>query len=120
MPIRSITTRARWTHGSVPWFRRKPQAVFDDLRAHGKYGPDDTIVQVNHPRDAIQGYFNAYGMTGDALSGEAPRDFPGKAGTFARTGRAFGKRARSRSTSTRSRSSPQALRSAPHLPRPRT
>lgn len=78
------------THGSVPWFRRKPQAVFDDLRAHGKYGPDDTIVQVNHPRDAIQGYFNAYGMTGDALSGEATRDFPGKPGTFAPSGPGFG------------------------------
>ena len=78
------------THGSMPWFRRTPQALFDDLRAHGKYGPDDTIVQVNHPRDAIQGYFTAYGLSGDALSGNLVKDAPGKSGLFAPSGEGFG------------------------------
>ena len=78
------------THGSFPWFRRTPQALFDDLRARGKYGPDDVIVQVNHPRDAIQGYFNAYGLSGDALSGIGPLDAPGKSGLFSPSGQGFG------------------------------
>ena len=78
------------THGSFPWFRRLPQALFDDLRARGKYGPEDTVVQVNHPRDAIQGYFNSYGVSGDELTGDLVRDAPGKAGTFAPNGPGFG------------------------------
>jgi hypothetical protein len=78
------------THGSFPWFRRTPQALFDDLRARGKYGPEDVIVQVNHPRDSIQGYFGAYGLTGDPLTGDLLRDAPGKKGGFAPRGAGFG------------------------------
>jgi hypothetical protein len=78
------------THGSFPWFRRTPQELFDDLRAHGKYSPEDTVVQVNHPRDAIQGYFNAYGVTGDELTGVLSVDAPGKSGTFSPSGAGFG------------------------------
>ena len=78
------------THGSFPWFRRTPQALFDDLRSRGKYGPDQVVVQVNHPRDAIQGYFNAYGLTGDALSGLSALDAPGKSGIFSPSGPGFG------------------------------
>lgn len=78
------------THGSLPWFRRTPQALFDDLRAHGKYGPDQVVVQVNHPRDTIQGYFTSYGLTGDALSGNLTADAPGKTGLFSPTGPGFG------------------------------
>ena len=78
------------THGSFPWFRRTPQALFDDLRAHGKYGPDQVIVQVNHPRDTIQGYFTSYGLTGDALSGNLTADAPGKTGLFSPSGPGFG------------------------------
>jgi hypothetical protein len=78
------------THGSFPWFRRTPQALFDDLRARGKYGPEEVVVQVNHPRDAIQGYFTAYGLSGDALTGNLVADAPGKAGLFAPSGPGFG------------------------------
>jgi len=78
------------THGSFGWFRRTPQALFDDLRAHGKYGPDQVVVQVNHPRDAIQGYFTAYGLSGDALTGDLAADAPGKSGVFAPSGLGFG------------------------------
>ena len=77
------------THGSFPWFRRSPQALFDDLRARAQT-PGEVIVQVNHPRDAIQGYFNAYGLTGDALTGDLAADAPGKAGTFSPSGPGFG------------------------------
>ncbi|MGM0556362.1 MAG: hypothetical protein ACQEVA_08275 [Myxococcota bacterium] len=49
--------------GSVPWQRVPPQTIFDELRANGKLGPDDTIIQVNHPRDSILGYFSQFNMS---------------------------------------------------------
>ncbi len=48
--------------GSVPWQRLPPQKIFDELRAHGEFSPDDTIIQVNHPRDSILGYFHQYNV----------------------------------------------------------
>src|SRR5262249_35991817 len=48
------------THGSFEWARRTPAQIFDDLRGLGRDGPDQTIVQVNHPRDQILGYFSQY------------------------------------------------------------
>ena len=62
------------------WFRRRPQQLFDDLRAGGRYGPDDTVVQVNHPRDAVQGYFTAYGLIGDPLNNDPGHDTPPRQG----------------------------------------
>jgi hypothetical protein len=48
------------THGSFEWPERPPQAIFDELRAMGTYGPENVMVQVNHPRDSILGYFGQY------------------------------------------------------------
>lgn len=48
------------THGAFEWARRTPDQIFDDLRARGSLGPDRTIVQVNHPRDGVLGYFAQY------------------------------------------------------------
>ena len=59
------------THGSFEWSGRPPQALFDDLRALGRYGPNQTIVQVNHPRDTILGYFNDYNFNPDTGEVEA-------------------------------------------------
>lgn len=78
------------SHGAMPWFRRAPADLFADLRAHGVYGAAETVVQVNHPRDSVQGYFTAYGLTGDALTGDPLHDWPGKAGLFAPNGPEFG------------------------------
>ncbi len=50
------------TRGSFEWSSRTPDEVFTDLRALGKYGPDDTIVQVNHARDSILGYFSQFDL----------------------------------------------------------
>jgi hypothetical protein len=47
-------------HGSFPWVERSPQWIFDELRSLGQYGPENTIVQVNHPRDLVLGYFDQY------------------------------------------------------------
>jgi hypothetical protein len=48
------------TRGSFEWSDRPPAEVFADLRARGAYGPEETIVQVNHPRDSILGYFEQF------------------------------------------------------------
>lgn len=56
-------------HGSFRWFFRPPGELFAQLRALGK-DPQKTVVQVNHPRDTILGYFNAFNIsayTGDPL-----------------------------------------------------
>ncbi len=51
-------------HGSFEWARRTPDQLFSDLRALGRYGPENTIVQVNHARDTILGYFGQYDRSG--------------------------------------------------------
>lgn len=48
------------THGAFEWAGRPPDAIFDDLRARGSLGRERTIVQVNHPRDGVLGYFAQY------------------------------------------------------------
>lgn len=48
------------THGAFEWARRTPDQLFDDLRARGSLGPERTVVQVNHPRDGVLGYFAQY------------------------------------------------------------
>lgn len=48
------------THGAFEWAKKTPADVFSHLRGLGKNGPDQTIVQVNHPRDKILGYFSQY------------------------------------------------------------
>lgn len=76
-------------HYNFDWFRRKPQELFDDLRANGRYGPDDTVVQVNHPRDSVQGYFTSYGLIGDALNADPLHDTPPRQGSFVPRGKGF-------------------------------
>ncbi|MDP1823152.1 MAG: carboxypeptidase regulatory-like domain-containing protein [Archangium sp.] len=58
-------------HGSFRWFFRPPGELFAQLRALGT-DPQKTVVQINHPRDTILGYFNAFnisGYTGEPLPG---------------------------------------------------
>jgi hypothetical protein len=57
---------AHVTRGSFEWSLRTPDEVFTDLRALGKFGPKDTIIQVNHARNSILGYFAQYDL--DPLS----------------------------------------------------
>ena len=42
------------------WVECSPKQIFSNLRELGAYGPSKTIVQVNHPRDSILGYFDQY------------------------------------------------------------
>ncbi len=62
----TFDTIASRTYGSFEWALRTPQQVFDDLRKLGRQRDGKTlpiIVQVNHPRDSILGYFDQYGVT---------------------------------------------------------
>jgi hypothetical protein len=62
------------THGAFEWARRTPSQIFQEMRDLGLHGPQDTIVQVNHPRDSILGYYTQYGR--DPLNAtEIPGDF---------------------------------------------
>lgn len=66
-PLRQdITSMNR---GSMAWQDVPPQQIFDALREMGSLGPDRTIVQVNHPRDSLLGYFNQHYV--NALTGVA-------------------------------------------------
>ena len=57
-PLRYDVTSV--THGSFDWPERPPDELFAEIRALGLFGPEETIVQVNHPRDTILGYFQQY------------------------------------------------------------
>jgi len=56
------------TRGSFEWSLKPPAEVLGTLRGLGKYGPENTIVQINHPRDSILGYFDQYNL--DAFTAE--------------------------------------------------
>lgn len=59
--------------GAVPWQSLPPQQIFDELRKHGTISPEETIIQVNHPRDTIMGYFSQYNV--DPFTSEATLTF---------------------------------------------
>ncbi len=44
------------------WFYMNPLELLEEVRSLGKYGPEGTVVIVNHPRDTFMGYFNAYNL----------------------------------------------------------
>ena len=55
--------------GEFTWAGEPPESLFAQLRGLGKHGPDGTVVQVNHPRDNVLGYFSQFNMvqeTGEA------------------------------------------------------
>ncbi|MBV72333.1 MAG: hypothetical protein CMH52_13495 [Myxococcales bacterium] len=58
------------TKGAFEWSLQPPDTIFDTIRGMGELGPDQTIVQINHPRDTILGYFEQYGV--DPLTGGLP------------------------------------------------
>ncbi|MBA2663262.1 MAG: CehA/McbA family metallohydrolase [Bradymonadaceae bacterium] len=48
--------------GSMGWQDKTPEHIFNALRSAGSLGADKTIIQVNHPRDSILGYFSQHNM----------------------------------------------------------
>ncbi len=55
------------TKGAFEWSGRTPDLLFDDIRNLGAFSPEQTVVQVNHPRDTILGYFNDYNVDQDTM-----------------------------------------------------
>lgn len=80
-PLKYDLTSAN--RGAFPWFDRPAGDIFAQLRSLGKYGPDQTIVQVNHPRDSLNGYFSDMELSGDNL------DILPRAGIIASQGAQF-------------------------------
>ncbi len=48
------------SRGAIAWSDRPPAEIFDRLRGIGRYGRDETLIQVNHPRAPVLGYFGQY------------------------------------------------------------
>jgi len=82
--LRYGNTIASRTKGSFQWAKQTPGDVFKSMRAMGRLNPEcvaentvdkttceddllDVIVQVNHPRDSILGYFDQYGVSADDM-----------------------------------------------------
>ncbi len=51
------------THGAFEWFRRRPSDLFARIRSMASLGEDRVLIQVNHPRDTIMGYFNGFNIS---------------------------------------------------------
>ncbi len=58
-------------HGMFFWQTLSPDEIFERLRNGGKYSPDETIVQLNHPREYGMGYFTQFGF--DSKTGTSSR-----------------------------------------------
>jgi hypothetical protein len=58
--------------GSVEWQRTPPQKIFDRIRDRGSLSPEETVIQVNHPRDSILGYFSQYSVDGFRANSKFP------------------------------------------------
>jgi hypothetical protein len=65
--------------GAIDWTGKTPDKIFDEMRALGLYGPEDTVIVVAHPRDSFFGYFNQYGLNAYTLEieGSLLEWFPG-------------------------------------------
>lgn len=66
--------------GEFQWAGEPPDSLFAQLRGLGKYGGANTIVEVNHPRDGVLGYFTQFNL--DPATGKATTR-QGLAGVFA-------------------------------------
>ena len=67
--------KSQITRGAFQWSDQTPQALFEHAK---EIGDENTIIQVNHPRDLILGYFSQYGV--DPLTGELPEPSSGGGG----------------------------------------
>lgn len=63
--------KSQITRGSFEWSNRPPQDIFNVARAGGS----DPIIQVNHPRDQLLGYFSQYQF--DALKADVAAPIEG-------------------------------------------
>jgi hypothetical protein len=58
--------------GEFAWVGKTPDGLFDEMRRLGER-PEDVIIQANHPRDGVIGYFSQFNV--DLETGEvAPRE----------------------------------------------
>jgi hypothetical protein len=53
--------------GAIDWTGKTPDKLFNEMRALGAYGPEDTVIVIAHPRDSFFGYFDQYGMSSYTL-----------------------------------------------------
>lgn len=68
------TQKADLLGNPLRWQGQPPANLMRDLRSLGSRGAENTIVQVNHPRDTILGYFNDYHLNADTAEVEPLTD----------------------------------------------
>jgi hypothetical protein len=72
--------------GEFEWAGKPPQVLFDQLRNKLAAVPGEAIVQVNHPRQSVLGYFSQFSIDADNGQPYAPT---GLTGVFAPYGPEF-------------------------------
>ncbi len=60
------------THGAFEWSNRPPAEIFAELRSMRAPDGPEVIVQANHPRDSIIGYFDQYDRDGRSFEEVPP------------------------------------------------
>ncbi len=50
------------SRGSFAWQQKPPGLIFEELRLMGELGPEHVVIQVNHPRDSVLGYFSQHNV----------------------------------------------------------
>lgn len=63
--------------GEFEWAGKPPQVLFDQLRGPLAAIPGETIVQVNHPRQSVLGYFSQFSIDADTGEPYAPTGLTG-------------------------------------------
>ncbi len=63
--------------GEFEWAGQPPQALFDQLRGKLAARPGETVVQVNHPRQSVLGYFSQFSIDAETAEPYAPTGLTG-------------------------------------------
>ncbi len=56
--------------GDILWAGKTPDEIFRQIRANARYGPKDVVVQVNHGRNGVLGYFEAFNVNQETMAAE--------------------------------------------------
>ncbi|MBN2496455.1 MAG: hypothetical protein JXR96_17810 [Deltaproteobacteria bacterium] len=48
--------------GAMDWVDRTPRETFEWIRAHGMFGPEETLVIIPHPRGGMSSYHDQYNL----------------------------------------------------------
>lgn len=59
-------------HNAPVWQGKTLRGIWDEIRSRAAVKPEEFVLQVNHPRDGVMGFFNQVGMKGYSLQRKTP------------------------------------------------